>query len=145
MRADRHIIGSVLAYGAALAAGAFALGWLEYRYLTRLYPTEVYIVFLAVGFAALGVWVGHRLTADRRPKPDPFVRNDAALKSLGISPREFAVLELLATGQTNKQIARGLEVSPNTVKTHVARLFEKLDATRRTEAVGRARDLGLIP
>ena len=94
-------------------------------------------------FAALGGWAGWRLT--HRKDAGGFQKNDAAIRSLGISAREFETLELLANGLSNKEIARELGVSPNTVKTHLARLYEKLGAARRTEAVGKARDLALIP
>lgn len=133
---------TVLIYGAALAASAFALQQLEYRYLARVLAPEVYGVLIAVAFTALGLWAGRRLTAPA-PAAD-FVRNDAALKALGVTDREYEVLTLLAEGLANKEIARRLEVSPNTVKTHVARLFEKLEAERRLQAVQRARDLSLI-
>jgi ATP/maltotriose-dependent transcriptional regulator MalT len=66
-------------------------------------------------------------------------------ETLGISSRELEVLALLAAGASNKEIARRLEVSPNTVKTHVTKLFAKLEASRRTEAIQRARELGIIP
>jgi DNA-binding CsgD family transcriptional regulator len=81
----------------------------------------------------------------RRAPAAPFVANARAQETLGISGRELEVLQLLAAGQSNKEIARRLDVSPNTVKTHVTRLFDKLDARRRTEAILRARDLGMIP
>lgn len=129
-------------YGLALALGAFALTWLEYQYLVHVFPSEFYIVLIAMGFTALGIWAGIRLTPGRRPAP--FARNEAALKTLGITAREYDVLELLATGQTNKQMARALGNSPNTIKTHVASLMGKLGAATRTEAIGKARDLGLI-
>ena len=54
------------------------------------------------------------------------------------------VLELLAAGRSNKEIAGRLGVSPNTVKTHVAKLYGKLDVRRRTEAMRRARELGML-
>ena len=134
---------TIILYAAALAAGAFLLEWLEYRYLTRVFSTEVYIVFLAVIFAALGAWIGRRLT--RRPAPEAFRKNEAAIASLGITAREYETLEHLAAGRSNKEIARALGVSPNTVKTHLARLYEKLGAARRTQAVQKARMLALIP
>jgi ATP/maltotriose-dependent transcriptional regulator MalT len=81
----------------------------------------------------------------RAPPLAPFDGNPRALASLGISPRELTVLQHLAAGQSNKEIARALGVSPNTVKTHTARLYEKLGASRRTDAVARARELGLLP
>ncbi len=129
-------------YGLALAAGAFALTWLQYEYLIHRFPVEIYIVLIALGFTALGVWAGRRLT--RAPAPGPFVRNQAALKSLRITARELEVLELLVTGQTNKQIARALNKSPDTVKTQVASLLAKLDAPTRTSAILKARELRLI-
>lgn len=133
----------LLLYGLGLAATAFLLEWLGYRHLVRRLPTEAYILILALVFTALGLWTGHRLTR-RRPIGE-FSTNQAALKSLGISAREFEVLQLLANGQSNKEIARSLDISPNTVKTHIARLYEKMAVTRRTQAVQKAQSLGLIP
>jgi DNA-binding CsgD family transcriptional regulator len=130
------------AYGAALAAGALALQWLDYDRLAWSRPGEIYIALIAAAFLALGVLLGRRLFA--APKPAPFDGNPKAVASLGISPRELVVLQELAAGRSNKQIARRLEVSPNTVKTHVGRLYEKLGAERRTDAVNRARELGII-
>jgi len=134
---------TVLIYAAVLAAAVFLLEWLEYRYTIRALATELYVVLLASGFAALGVWLGAQLT--RPAQQATFRRNDAALGSLGITDREFTVLELLAAGLANKEIARELAVSPNTVKTHVSRLYEKLEVSRRTQAVDKARLLRLIP
>jgi DNA-binding NarL/FixJ family response regulator len=136
------MVRTILIYGALLAVGAFGLQWLQYRYLVRAYPLEAYLTLIALAFMALGVWVGARLF--RRPQPGPFEANTRAQESLGISERELEVLELLAAGRSNKEIANRLEVSPNTVKTHVARLFEKLEVRRRTEAILRARELGMI-
>ncbi len=132
----------VAAYGAALAAGALALQWLDYDRLARSRPGEIYTALIAAAFLALGVFLGMRVFA--APKPAPFDGNPKAVASLGISPRELVVLKELATGRSNKEIARRLEVSPNTVKTHLARLYEKLGAERRTDAVNRARELGII-
>ena len=136
------MVRTVLIYGVLLAAGAFGLQWLEYEYLVRTHATETYRVFIAVGFLGLGVWVGARLF--RRPPPGPFTPNVQVRETLGVSDRELEVLELLAAGRSNKEIANKLEVSPNTVKTHVANLFGKLEAKRRTEAISRARELGMI-
>jgi DNA-binding CsgD family transcriptional regulator len=132
----------ILLYGALLATGTLALQWLDYRRLARAHSDEIYIFLIAAGFLALGVWFGAR--AFGTGKPSPFDGNPQAVASLGISPRELTVLEALAAGRSNKEIARQLDVSPNTVKTHVARLFEKLDARRRTEAIRRARELGIL-
>ena len=133
----------VVGYGAALAAGTLLLQWLDYQRLARLAPMELYLGLLALGFLALGVVLGVRVFAP--PRPAPFNGNPQAVAALGISPRELEVLQALAAGLANKQIARQLGVSPNTVKTHVARLFDKLGAQRRTEAIRRARELGLVP
>ena len=131
----------ILAYGALLAAGAFALQWLNYQRLARTRTGELYGFLIAAAFLALGVAIGVRLFA---PRAAPFDGNPLAVAALGISPREMAVLRQLADGRSNKEIAAMLHVSPNTVKTHVARLLDKLDAPRRTEAIARARELGLL-
>ena len=89
-----------------------------------------------IGFVGLGVWAGTKLTP-KRPPGDGFARNEAAIRSLGLSPRECEVLELLASGQSNKEMARTLSISPNTVKTHIARVYEKLEVDRRIQAIGK--------
>lgn len=133
----------VLIYGAALAAGALALQWLELQFWTRAHPGGFYLALVAAAFLGLGVWVGARLF--RAAPAAPFEPNLQAQASLGITEREYEVLLLLAAGRSNKEIAGNLHVSPNTVKTHVARLLEKLGAARRTEAILRARELALLP
>jgi DNA-binding NarL/FixJ family response regulator len=133
----------IVLYALALAAGAFALQWLQYRAFVRAFSGEIYIALIAAGFAALGLWAGMRLS--RRPAPAAFERNDAALAALGVTRREREVLALLAAGKSNKEIARDLGVSPNTIKTQIASLYQKLDVQRRTQAIQKARDLALIP
>jgi DNA-binding CsgD family transcriptional regulator len=143
LRDDHGVWKTVLLYGSALALAAFVLAWVEYRYFVHPHAPQLYLFMLAVGFTALGVWVGRRLTA--QPAAAAFARNEAALRTLGVTDREYEVLTLLAEGLANKEIARRLDVSPNTIKTHVARLYEKLEVERRTQAVQKARELALIP
>lgn len=133
---------TVVIYALALALGAIALQWLQYSYAVRLFSTDIYIAVLALGFISLGLWAGTKLTP--RPADGPFRRNDAAIRSLGLSPRECEILGLLASGQSNKEMARALSISPNTVKTHVARVYEKLEVQRRIQAIEKARSLALI-
>jgi DNA-binding NarL/FixJ family response regulator len=133
---------TILVYGAILAAGTFGLQWLQFQFFARTYPTEIYVALIALAFMGLGVWVGARLF--RRAPQAPFEINTRAQESLGISERELQVLQLLAAGRSNKEIANQLDVSPNTVKTHVAKLFDKLQVQRRTEAIARARELGMV-
>ena len=130
-------------YGALLAAGTLALQWLDYQRLARTHVGDVYTFLIAASFLALGVAVGTRVL--RAPKLPAFDGNPNAVASLGISARELSVLRELAAGRSNKEIAAALEVSPNTIKTHVARLFEKLEAKRRTDAINKARALGIVP
>ncbi|NOT88243.1 MAG: response regulator transcription factor [Lysobacter sp.] len=129
-------------YGVLLAAGTLALQWLDYQRLARAHSGDFYVFMIAAAFLALGVWLGARAFGTRAP---PFDGNPQALAELGISAREREVLAEIVAGRSNKEIAARLKVSPNTVKTHVARLFEKLGANRRTEAIRRARELGIVP
>ena len=133
----------VLGYGVLLGLGTLALQWLDYQRLARTQSLEVYLFLVALGFLVLGVVVGVRVFAP--PAPKPFDGTPRAAAALGLSERELEVLAELAAGHANKEIAARLHVSPNTVKTHVARLFEKLQANRRTEAIRKARELGLVP
>ncbi len=137
---------TILLYGLAMAAMIGLLKFLEYRYVVRDYTLEFYIGAVAVIFALLGVWAGRRLTRVQAATRDPnFCIDRATLDRLGISPREYEVLELIAHGLSNREIADRLFVSPNTVKTHSSSLFSKLNARRRTEAVRRAKELRLLP
>ena len=134
---------TIILWAAVLAVGAFALQLLEYQYVVHVFSREIYIGIIGTACAAGGVWVGWKLTA--RPAPGPFARNDAALASLGLTGQEMKVLARLAAGQSNKEIAQTLGLSPNTVKTHIANLFAKLEVARRSQAVNKARELALIP
>jgi DNA-binding CsgD family transcriptional regulator len=134
---------TITLWALVLAVGAFVLQWLEYRYLARAFSREIYVSLIGAAFAVGGVWVGWKLAS--RAAPAPFARNVAAVASLGLTGQEVKVLERLAAGQSNKEIAATLGLSPNTVKTHIAHLFEKLAVSRRTQAVSKARDLHLIP
>ena len=60
----------------------------------------------------------------------------AVFSALGITPRELEILELIAEGLSNREIAARVFVSENTVKTHSSRVFDKLGARRRTQAAG---------
>jgi DNA-binding CsgD family transcriptional regulator len=133
---------TVIPYALALVAAVGALKWLDYRYAVRAFSTEVYIGLLALGFISLGLWAGRLLTPGP-PKPG-FERNEAAIRALGLTARECEILALLASGQSNKELARQLGISPNTVKTHLARLFEKLEVQKRIQAIEKARELALI-
>jgi DNA-binding CsgD family transcriptional regulator len=129
-------------YGALIALGGAGLGWLQMQRLARSLPGEVHIGIVAVAFLTLGLWAGARLFG---ASPAPPAGNPEAADTLGLTAREQEILSLLSAGLTNKEIAQRLSVSPNTIKTHLAHLFEKLGAKRRTEAVARARELNLLP
>ncbi len=134
---------TILIYSLAIAAAALVLQWIEYQYTVRVFSTEIYIGLIALLFTSLGVWVGYKLT--HRSAAAPFERNAQALEYLGITEREIEVLELLAEGRSNKEIGEELFVSPNTVKTHLAHLYDKLDVSRRTQAIQKARSLNILP
>jgi DNA-binding CsgD family transcriptional regulator len=137
------MVRTILIYGAILAGAAFGLQWLQYRLLAHTHPMELYFALFAIGFLGLGVWAGAGLS-HRQRAGQSFTVNTTAQATLGISEREYEVLEQLAAGRSNKEISAQLHVSPNTVKTHLARLYEKLGARRRTEAILKARELGMI-
>ncbi len=133
----------ILLYAVGLAAAAFLLQWLELGYSLSTLTPEWYMVIVAVLFAALGAWVALRIAPVRTT--GDFERNREAIETLGLTPRECEVLALLADGRSYKEIARRLELTPNTVKTHVSSLYRKLDVGRRTHAVTQARELSIIP
>ncbi|HEY2783248.1 MAG TPA: LuxR C-terminal-related transcriptional regulator [Steroidobacteraceae bacterium] len=130
-------------YGALLAAGTLGLQWLDYLRLARVHSNDIYIFLIAAAFLALGVFVGARLLGAPPPAAN-FDGNPKARAALKLTLSEMTVLEEIAAGRSNKEIAARLKVSPNTVKTHAARLFEKLGAKRRTDAVKKARELGIV-
>ena len=132
--------GQILGWGLALAAGALLLAWADWQRLARTHFADIALLLVAVLFLGIGLWLGFAVW--NRPAPPP--GNPAAVASLGLTPRAVEVLALLAAGQANKEIARALGVSPNTVKTHLARLYEKLGATSRTAAIAQARALGIV-
>ena len=137
--------------GGALIAG---LRLIEYRWLVVEHSVEIYGGLIALVFAALGIWLGLRLTRHKEtvvvrevlvPAPATFERDQDRQATLGITPRELEILELIAQGLSNREIAERVHISENTVKTHSSRLFDKLGAQRRTQAVQRGKDLRLIP
>jgi len=139
------MVRSIALYALALALAAAALQWLQYRYAMRAFSTDAYVVLLALCFTALGLWAGAQLTKGTVARHGPFARNEAAVRSLGLTPRECEILEMLASDRSNKEIARSLGISPNTVKTHIARVYEKLEVQKRIPAIEKARLLAVIP
>jgi DNA-binding CsgD family transcriptional regulator len=153
--ANSHICGvrrTVILYGLLGGALIAALKLVEYRFLIVEHSLEIYGGLVASLFAGLGIWLGLKLTRAREIVKEvvvirdaqPFVVDRARLDSLGITPREHEILSLIAAGLSNREIAEKLFVSENTVKTHSARLFAKLNARRRTQAVQIAKEAGLI-
>jgi DNA-binding CsgD family transcriptional regulator len=130
----------MLAWGGGLGAGAVLLAWADYQRMARTHAGDIALLLVAALFLGVGLWLG--LSVARRPERP--AGNPAAVASLGLTPREVEVLKLLAAGQANKEIARAMGVSPNTVKTHLARLYEKLGVTSRTAAISSARKLHII-
>jgi DNA-binding CsgD family transcriptional regulator len=134
---------TILIFAVALALAVFALEWLEYRFWARRIGVEIFVPLVGTGCIALGIWLGVRLT--RQAPPQDFQPNEKAMASLGLTRREHDVLQALVAGEGNKAMARRLGVSPNTVKTHIARVYDKLDVSSRVQAIEKARALRLIP
>jgi NarL family two-component system response regulator LiaR len=144
----------VLIYGAIGGVLIAALKWTEFRFLVVEHSIEIYGGLIAATFAVLGIWLGLKLT--RRQETIvikevqvlvavPFAPDQKKREGLGITPRELEILELIARGMSNREIAEKLFVSANTVKTHSSRVFDKLGAKRRTQAVQLGKELGLLP
>src|SRR5258707_14507634 len=137
---------TIVLYGAAMAALMGFLKFIEYKFTVFDMSVEMYIGLIAVLFVGLGIWVGRRLTRVKVIIPEAeFTIDDAEMKRLGITKREQEVLQLIAAGMSNKEIAEKLFVSTSTIKTHTSNLFLKLDASRRTQALQRAKELQIIP
>ncbi|MFN8580209.1 MAG: LuxR C-terminal-related transcriptional regulator [Gemmatimonadaceae bacterium] len=143
----------ILIYGLVGGLLIAALRAIEYRYVIVGHAVEIYAALVAALFAAVGIWLGLSLTKTKErvvvreipvPTPMSFVRDEAQVESLGITPRELEILELIAAGLSTREIAERVYVSENTVKTHAKRLFDKLGARRRTQAVQRGKELRII-
>ena len=150
----RHILIYGLIYGVCGGVLIVVLRLVEYRFLILAHSVEIYGGLIALVFAILGIWLGLRLTRKKElvivkeipvPIAQPFAVNENKLRELAITKRELEILELIASGLSNREIAEKLFVSENTVKTHSSRLFDKLGAKRRTQAVQIGKEWGLIP
>lgn len=143
----------ILLYGLIGGILIAVLKWTEYRFLVIEHSVEIYGGLIAATFAILGIWLGIKLTGKPRvlvkevpvPAGGPFVRDESKRERLGITPRELEILELIAQGLSNREIAARLFVSENTVKTHSSRVFDKLGARRRTQAVQFGKEHRLLP
>ena len=144
----------ILIYGLCGGILIVVLRMIEFRFMIVEHSFEIYGGLIAALFAGIGIWLGLKLTKKKeiliiKEVPvaaiAPFSLNEQRLKDLGITKRELEILELIAQGMSNREIAEKLFVSENTVKTHSSRLFDKLSAKRRTQAVQIAKELGLLP
>jgi DNA-binding CsgD family transcriptional regulator len=145
----------VLIFGLVGGVLITLLKWTEYRFMVLDHAVGIYGGLTAVTFAVLGIWLGLKLTGPPRetvvvrevmvPAAGPFVPDESKRDSLGITRREMEILELVAQGMSNREIAGKLFVSENTVKTHCSRAFDKLGAKRRTQAVQLGKEFGLLP
>ena len=145
----------VLIYGLSGGVLILVLHLIEFRFLVVEHSIEIYGALIALLFSGVGIWLGLKLTRNKEvvvlkevpvPAPaQPFALNETRVKDLGITKRELEILELIAHGMSNREIAEKLFVSENTVKTHSSRLFDKLSAKRRTQAVQIGKEMGLIP
>ena len=146
----------IIIYGASLAVLFFLLKWLETRYILLDQQLDTYLGIVSVLFTALGIWLALKI---QKPKvetvivekkivlttgPD-FTLNEEEVRRLNLSKRELEVLQLMADGLSNQEIASKLFVSLNTIKTHSAQIFEKMEVKRRTQAVDMAKRLCIIP
>lgn len=139
---------TIIYYGLGMAGLFLVLKALEYTTLLRMGSVEVYVGVVAVIFTGLGVWIASALRKSQEKKtvdPDePFQQNQKVITELGLTEREMEILELIAKGHSNQEIAGKLFISISTVKTHCSNIFSKLDVKRRTQAIQKAKELGVI-
>jgi len=144
----------ILLYGLCGGVLIVVLKLIEYRFLVIEHSVEIYGGLIALFFSVLGIWLGLKLTKNKEtivirevsvPSSGTFVLNETRRRELGITARELEILALIAQGLSNREIAERLFVSENTVKTHSSRLFDKLNAKRRTQAAQLGKEFGLIP
>ncbi|MGB7642632.1 MAG: response regulator transcription factor [Terriglobales bacterium] len=144
----------VLMYGLIGGILIALLQWTQYQFLVVEHSIEIYGGLIAATFAVLGIWLGLKLTAKRQTivvmevpvaAEGPFIPDERKREGLHITRRELEILELIAQGLSNREIAEKLFVSPSTVKTHSSRVFDKLGAKRRTQAVQLGKEFGLLP
>jgi DNA-binding CsgD family transcriptional regulator len=146
---SRRALREILLFGLAGGVLITVLRLTEYRFLVVEHSLEIYGGLVAILFAGLGIWLGLTLTRKKvqivQQAAGPFVVNQQRQAELGITARELEILGLIAAGLSNREIAERLFVSENTVKTHSSRLFDKLGAKRRTQAVQMGKEASLIP
>ena len=138
---------STYLYALSMAGLFFLLKLIDYRYFVYDLKMEYYVGIIAITFTLLGLWIGRKLTATHEPQlilPEGTSSARVAPADLGISPRESEVLHLIAAGHSNQEIADRLFLSLNTIKKHTSTLFRKLGSQRRTQAIEKARRIGLI-
>jgi DNA-binding NarL/FixJ family response regulator len=136
----------VILYGFALAVLIAIMRYIEYQFFTKSLSVEFYVGAVAIFFTGLGIWAGLKLTRKQVQIIGPeFIQNQVELTRLEISKRELEVLELMAAGLSNQEIADKMFLSLNTVKTHTSNLFIKLEVKRRTQAIQKAKEMRLIP
>ena len=146
---------ALLSYALAMAVLMLLLRWLEFRFLILEHQFEIYVGLIAVFFLLFGIWVANKVTKPKektiiiekevRVSNENFILNEKELQERKISKRELEVLTLMAEGLSNQEIAERLFVSLNTIKTHSAKLFEKLEVKRRTQAIETGKKLLLLP
>jgi NarL family two-component system response regulator LiaR len=148
----RRAVRDIVLYGVCGGLLVAVLKLTEYRFLAIEHSVEIYGGLVATLFAGLGIWLGQTLTRKKPaviikevPVTGPFAVDERRVRELDITPRELEILGLIATGLSNREIAGRLFVSENTVKTHSSRLFDKLGAKRRTQAVQLGKTARLIP
>lgn len=145
----RRAIREIVIYGVSAGLLITILKITEYRFLIVEHSLEIYGGLVAAIFSGLGIWLGLTLTRKKvqiiHQPASPFMKDEQRVNELGITPRELEILSLIAAGLSNREIADRLFVSENTVKTHSSRLFDKLGAKRRTQAVQLGKEARLIP
>jgi DNA-binding CsgD family transcriptional regulator len=149
-----HTAGLVALYGLGIGLVVTIMRWIDYKHAVHAWTLELYAGTIAVVFAVVGIWLGLHMKQRRKAPPETTIEvrqtsvdqtfKTETAEEAGLSRRELEVLQLMASGHSNQEIADKLFVSLNTVKTHTSNLYVKLEVKRRGQAVVKAKELGIL-
>lgn len=133
---------TIFVFGILILALLLLFHFSKYAVISGDLKVEVIVAIIAVVFFFVGIYINKK-SLHKAIKPTSEIDHNK-IKELDISNREYEVLQKIAEGLSNKEIADSLFLSESTIKTHVSNLLLKLDAQRRTQAVKKAKSFHIL-